>query len=69
VALVAFLVIGEFGSLLGLSQGVMNVSPFTHVPRMPGAEFALAPVLWLLAVAAGLVALGVAAFRHRDTPV
>ncbi|HEX5532366.1 MAG TPA: ABC transporter permease [Actinomycetales bacterium] len=68
VALVAFLVVGEFGSLLGLSQAVMNVSPFTHVPRMPGADFALAPVLWLLAVAAGLIALGIAAFRRRDVP-
>jgi ABC-2 type transport system permease protein len=68
VALVAFLVIGEFGSLLGLSQAVMNVSPFTHVPRMPGAAFVLAPVLWLLAVAVALVVAGIAAFRRRDVP-
>jgi ABC-2 type transport system permease protein len=46
----------------------MNVSPFTHVPRMPGAAFVLAPVLWLLAVAVALVVAGIAAFRRRDVP-
>ncbi len=68
VALVASLVIGELGSLLSLRQTVLNLSPFTHVPRMPGADFALAPVLWLVAVAAGLISLGIVAFRRRDVP-
>jgi ABC-2 type transport system permease protein len=66
VALVGFMLLGEFGALFELSQDVMNVSPFAHVPRMPGGDFTLAPLLWLTATAAGLIAVGLAGFRRRD---
>ena len=66
VALAAFVLLGEFGSLFDLSQTVMDISPFAHVPRMPGGDFAAAPLLWLTAIAAGLIALGLAGFRRRD---
>jgi ABC-2 type transport system permease protein len=66
VALVAFLLLGELGPLLKLTQPVMDVSPFTHLPKLPGVAVAAAPLLWLTAVAAALLAVGLAGLRRRD---
>jgi ABC-2 type transport system permease protein len=66
VALAGFVLVGEFGALFDLSQAIMDVSPFAHVPRMPGGTLAAAPLLWLTAIAAGLVAVGLGSFRRRD---
>jgi ABC-2 type transport system permease protein len=65
-ALVVFLLLGQLGPVLQLDQWALDLSPFTHVPNLPGAELAWAPVLWLLAATAALAALGLAAFRRRD---
>jgi ABC-2 type transport system permease protein len=65
-ALVAALVIGQFGELLELPQTLLNVSPFTHPPVVPAQELAWTPILLLLGVAVGLTTLGLAAFRRRD---
>jgi len=66
VALLAFVLLGEFGPLFNLSQTVMNISPFAHVPRIPGGTFAVAPMIWLTAIAAGLIVMGLGGFRRRD---
>jgi len=66
VALAGFVLLGEFGAIFQLDQAVMDISPFAHVPRLPGAAFTATPLLWMTAVAAGLVALGLAGFRRRD---
>jgi ABC-2 type transport system permease protein len=65
-ALAFFLVVGEFGGVFGLPQWLMNLAPFTHVPRMPVEPFAWPPAIALTAVAAGLLLLGVVGFRRRD---
>jgi ABC-2 type transport system permease protein len=66
VALVGFVLLGELGPLFDLSQAVMDVSPFAHVPRMPGGDVAAGPLFWLTAVAAVLIAAGLGGFRRRD---
>lgn len=65
-ALVGFLLLGELGPLFRLDQWAMDLSPFAHVPKLPGAELAVAPMIWLTAIAALLTAAGLAGFRRRD---
>jgi len=65
-ALVVFLLLGELGPLFDLDSRVMDVSPYSHVPRLPGGAFSVTPLVWLVLVAAALLATGFAAFRRRD---
>jgi ABC-2 type transport system permease protein len=65
-ALGVFAVIGFLGQLLQLPDWVMDLSPFQHVPAMPAEGFSSVPLVVLTAVAAVLVGVGMAAFRHRD---
>jgi ABC-2 type transport system permease protein len=55
-----------FGQVLQLSHWVLDVSPFTHAPRLPGGPVHAAPLLWLCAAALALSAAGLAGLRHRD---
>jgi polyether ionophore transport system permease protein len=64
--LAAFLVIGEIGPFIRLSHWGMDLSPFVHVPRLPGAAFSLTPLAWLTAIALALTAAGLAGWRQRD---
>lgn len=68
VSLVVFLLLGEFGPLLELPQWLMDLSPFTHVPKLPGAAFTWTPLLVLTAIAAGLTLWGLGRLRRRDIP-
>jgi ABC-2 type transport system permease protein len=65
-ALVASLILGQFGALFELPQAVLNASPFTHVPPAPAEEVCALPLLALLAIAALLTAGGFQGFRRRD---
>ena len=66
VALAAFVLIGELGPLLHASPWVLDLSPFAHTPRLPGADLAVGSVAGLLAVAAALLVVGLAGVRRRD---
>jgi ABC-2 type transport system permease protein len=68
VALVAFVLLGELGPVFKLDQKIMDISPYAHVPQLPAAELDPAPVVALTVIAAGLIAIGLAAFRRRDVP-
>jgi ABC-2 type transport system permease protein len=63
------LVFGLVGSALQLDQWVLDISPFTHLPRLPGGEVSTAPLVWLSAIAVVLTVAGLAGFRRRDVPV
>jgi ABC-2 type transport system permease protein len=54
------------GGLLDLPDPMRNLSPYTHVPRMPAEEFRVLPLLILAGVAALLTAVGWYGFRRRD---
>ncbi|MQA97358.1 MAG: ABC transporter permease [Streptosporangiales bacterium] len=65
-ALGAIFVISFFGPILGLEQWVLDISPFTHLPKLPGGEVTAAPLLWLGGVLVALLLAGLAGFRRRD---
>ncbi|WP_175412776.1 ABC transporter permease [Streptomyces sp. TRM64462] len=60
------LAIGWIGPALNLPQTILNLSPFGHLPKLPGTDMAWPPVLVLLALAVALVAAGLAGLRRRD---
>lgn len=60
------LVVVYLGGLLSVPDWLHNLSPFGHTPRVPASDFTITPVLVLAALAATLIATGMAAFRRRD---
>ena len=66
--LIAFFTLGEFGDLLGLPAVVSGLSPFAHLPSLPGGETAVGASLVLLGVAALCAAIGLEGLRRRDLP-
>lgn len=68
-ALLAYsFVVTMFGALLDLPSWASGLSPFWHVPQLPGADAEPWPFVWLTLLAVVLVALGLAGFRRRDVP-
>ncbi|MFB7558157.1 ABC transporter permease [Streptomyces brevispora] len=60
------LALGWIGPALNLPQPVMNLSPFTHLPKLPGAGMEWGPVALLTVLAVALVAGGLSSLRRRD---
>jgi ABC-2 type transport system permease protein len=65
-ALGLVVVINLFGQVLQLSHWILDLSPFTHAPRLPGGTVSAAPLLWLCALALALSAAGLVGLRRRD---
>jgi ABC-2 type transport system permease protein len=68
-ALAACVLVSLLGAVLQLSHWLFDLSPFTHVPRLPGARLDLAPLALLAAVAAVLAGAGLLGLGRRDIPV
>jgi ABC-2 type transport system permease protein len=65
-ALGLVVLISLFGQGLQLSHWVLDISPFTHAPRLPGGTVTAAPLLWLCALALALSVAGLLGLRRRD---
>lgn len=63
---VLFATLGQIGELLGLPRWVLNLSPYTHAPRMPQADFEPGPALVLTGIAAVLLTASWLRYRTRD---
>jgi ABC-2 type transport system permease protein len=68
-ALAACVLLLLVGTTLQWNQWILDVSPFTHVPHLPGGDAVATPFVVLIAVAVVLTAGGLAALRRRDIPV
>jgi ABC-2 type transport system permease protein len=59
-------IVGVLGPAFNLPQGVLDISPFTHAPKLPGGVVGAAPLLWLSAITVALTVAGLAGLRRRD---
>ena len=67
VVIVSILLGPLFGAAtFQLPAWAQDLSPFTHVPKAPAAAVTALPVVALIAIAAALVAAGLASLRRRD---
>jgi ABC-2 type transport system permease protein len=54
------------GATVQVSHWVMDVSPFTHLPKLPGGTVHPAPLIALCAIAVALAGAGLVGLRRRD---
>jgi hypothetical protein len=59
-------VIAVFGPPLLWPAWMMDISPFTQTPRLPGGTVSAEPLLWLCGIAVALSVAGLAGLRRRD---
>lgn len=53
------------GELQQVNQAVLNISPFTHIPKLLVTQASALPLIGLVVIAAGFIVAGLAAFRQR----
>ena len=59
-------IVTYLGAILQFPDWMNDLSPFGHIPQLPVDELTLTPLFVLTAITAGLIAVGLATFRHRD---
>ncbi|WP_194827645.1 ABC transporter permease [Nocardia sp. XZ_19_231] len=62
----AMIVIFLLGSLGTFPQWILDLVPFIHPPKLPGAAFDIVPIAYLVTVAGAGILVGLMAFRRRD---
>ncbi|MGW3940475.1 ABC transporter permease [Streptomyces phaeochromogenes] len=62
----AALLLGWIGPALDLPATILDLSPFGHLPKLPGGDMTWTPVLVLTGIAVALVGVGLGALRRRD---
>jgi len=65
-ALGAALILTLLGSALNLDQWLLDLSPFTHSPSVPGGAVRALPLVVLIGLSGSLAWSGLMAFGHRD---
>ncbi len=65
-AVVVLATLGQIGELLNLPHWVLDVSPYSHAPRMPLEDFSPVPALVLTGIAVLLLVGGWLRYRSRD---
>ena len=59
-------VVAVFGPPLLWPGWMMDISPFTQTPKLPGAAVSAQPLLWLCGIALALSVAGLTGLRRRD---
>jgi ABC-2 type transport system permease protein len=59
-------VIAVFGASLLWPAWMMDISPFTQIPKLPGGTMSAEPLLWLCGIALALSVAGLIGLRRRD---
>ncbi len=62
----AMFVLSFFGPLLKLPRAVLDLSAFTHVPRLPGGSVDAVPLVVLCVLTVALLVVAMVAFRRRS---
>lgn len=66
VALAVVVVIDLLGEFLDISQWILNISPFTYVPKLLAGDTIEAPLIFLSVAAVLIILMGLVLYRHRD---
>jgi ABC-2 type transport system permease protein len=56
------------GETLQLNHFLLDISPFTHIPHLPGGQVPATPLITLVVIAVGLGLVGALGFRRRNVP-
>ncbi|MBF6327307.1 ABC transporter permease [Nocardia transvalensis] len=54
------------GAISGVPQWLLDLAPYSHLPKLPAESFTATPVVIMVVVAAALIAVGLIGFRRRD---
>jgi ABC-2 type transport system permease protein len=65
-ALAGCLLLTWLGQALQLDERLRTLSPFAHIPSLPGGEVRVLPMVLLVVTAVGLTGVGLAGFARRD---
>jgi ABC-2 type transport system permease protein len=58
--------IAYLGPLVNAGQWFLDLTPYTHIPKVPGSEFHWAPLVWMTAISAVLAGAGLVGVQRRD---